>query len=562
MNFARHWLLIVSFFLLVINAHAETPTPPGKSATFSVTDYGAVGDGKTLCTAAIQQAIDTAASAGGGTVRFPPGVFLSGTLFLKSRVTLHLEAGATLFGSPNVADYPARPAKIKSRTNLYNLRSLIFAEDLEQIAVTGRGTLDGNGKAFPTRNVDGSKPLILRIINCRDVLVENVRMQSSGFWNQHYQACERVQLRGLRIWNHDSYNADGIDLDACRDVVVSDCFIDSDDDAICLKSTFHRPCENVLVSNCVLSSHCNSLKMGTDSTGGFVNVTITNCSIISPRRSKNFHGLQRGRCGIALEIVDGGRMNQIAVSNVTIDGVEVPIFVRLGARGRGYLPSHEDPEVVRASTGLITDQEPEPKEKVPVGALRNVSLENIIATRAGKSGSLVAGLPGHCIENLTLSNVSLCSEGGGERHRASTPIPESPGDYPEATMFGHLPSHGLYCRHVRGLTLSNVRLQTDEPDPRHALVLDDVQAANVSGLVCSYTPDAAPLVRLTETRNVLIRGCQPNAPQGVFIRLEGRDTTGVALIGNDLSRVGKTAELAEDAAADALHTAGNLEPQP
>ncbi|MBN2580768.1 MAG: hypothetical protein JXB10_17410 [Pirellulales bacterium] len=537
--------LLVILVLLSLLAGTPSSVAAAEGKTHCVTDSGAMGDGKTLCTAAIQKAIDACAAAGGGTVLFPPGTYLSGTLTLKSRVTLHLEAGATLRGSPRQVDYPAIKSKLPSRTNIYGVRSLIFAEDLDNIAIRGRGTLDGNGEAFKTRHHDGRRPMMLRIVNCRDVLVENVKMKNSGFWNQHYLVCQRVQIRGVQVWNHVTYNEDAVDIDGCRDVVISDCFFDSDDDALCLKSTLQQPCENILVTNCVLSSHCNAFKMGTDSSGGFVNVTLTNCSIISPPRSKKLYGMQRGISGISLELVDGGRMERIAISNVTIDGVEVPIFVCLGNRGHGFLISKETP-----------------KEDVPVGTLRNVSFDNIIATRAGKTGCSVVGLPGHCVENVSLNNVTISSDGGGQRAWASATIKELPKNYPEGTMFGNLPAHGLFCRHVRGLTLSNVRLQTDEPDARHALVLDDVQEANVSGLVCSDTPDAAALVRLTETRNVLIRGCQPLAPQGVFVRLEGRDTSGIALIGNDLSRVGKVSQLGKNAPAEALRSAGNLDPQP
>jgi hypothetical protein len=519
---------------------------PAAELTVDPHDFGAVGDGKTLCTEAIQRAIDRCDAAGGGTVAFTPGVYLSGTVFLKSHVTLRLDANATLQGSARLADYPVtKPKKIESRTNVYNLRSLIYAEDLDAISIVGRGTLDGNGAAFMDKAHDGRRPLILRVIGCRDVLVENIQMQNSGFWNQHYLDCDRVRVQGVRVWNHTTYNVDGIDIDGCRDLVVSNCFIDSDDDAVCLKSTSDHPCENVLVSNCVISSHCNAIKMGTDSTGGFVNVAITNCSIVSPRKSKVIYGSQRGFSGISLELVDGGRMDRIAVSNVTIDGVEVPLFVRLGNRGKGF---------------VIDDASP--AEARPVGTLRNVSFANIIATQAGKTGCSVVGLPRHCVENVSFSNVTIRSEGGGKRQWASATIKERPADYPEATMFGKLPGHGLYCRHVRGLTLTDVRLLTDKADERPALVFDDVDEANLSGLSCSHAAAAPSVVRMVQARNVLIRGCQPEAADGLFLRLEGHDTSGIALLGNDLRRVGRVADFGEGVDPTVLRSAGNVEPKP
>jgi polygalacturonase len=527
-----------AFACWLLTAAALTAVEPA----VIVQELGAVADGKTHCTAAIQKAIDQCSAAGGGTVVFPPGTYLSGTIILKSNVTLNLAAGATLLGSADLADYPAiTPKKVQSRANAYNLRSLIYAEDLDRIAITGRGTIDGNGGAYKDPRHDGNRPLILRAIDCRDVLVENITMQNSGFWNQHFLVCERVVIRGIRVWNHATYNVDGVDIDGCRDFAVSDCFFDTDDDAICLKSTSDRPCENVLIGNCVVSSHCNAIKMGTDSSGGFVNVTISNCSITSPRHSKVIYGLQRGISGISFELVDGGQIDRVTVSNVTIDGVEVPIFVRLGNRGSGFVIKEE-----------------QPKKEIPVGTLRNVLFSNIVATRAGKTGCSVVGLPEHNVENVAFNNVTIRGEGGGKSEWSAANIKELPANYPEGTMFGKLPAYGLYCRHVRGLTLTDVRLQTDEPDGRHALALDDVGEANISGLSCSQAPAAAALVGLLQTRNALIRGCRPEAESGVFLRLAGKDTAGISLLGNDFSRVGRLSEFADEAPPAALRSAGNL----
>jgi polygalacturonase len=530
---------------MICGCLASAALPANAESTLNPCDLGAVPDGKTLCTEAIQKAIDRLGAAGGGTVDFPPGTYLSGTIVLKSRVALRLEAGATLQGSPRLADYPVIKAKtVESRTNAYNIRSLIFAEDLDTIAIVGRGTLDGSGAAFKSKAHEGSRPLLLRVIHCRDVLVEDIRMQNSGFWNQHYLDCRRVRMRGVRVFNHATYNVDGVDIDGCRDFLVSDCFFDSDDDAVCLKSTSDLPCQNVLVNNCVISSHCNAVKMGTDSSGGFTDVTISNCSIVSPRDSKVLYGLQRGISGISLELVDGGRMDRIAISNVTIDGVETPLFLRLGNRGKGFTVENSPVEKPR-----------------PIGTFRNVSLANIVATRAGQTGCSVVGLPEHTIENVSLSNVTIRSEGGGKKAWASAAIKELPENYPEATMFGKLPAHGLYCRHVKGLTLTDVRLLTDAPDGRHALVMDDVQDATVTGLTCSPVAAGISLVRLAQTRDVLLRGCRPKG-EGVFLRLEGNATSGITLVGNDFSRIGHVFESAKEVEPAALRSAGNLDPMP
>ena len=310
----------------------------------SVCDHGAIGDGKTLSTAAIQKTIDTAASQGGGTVQFPPGRYLSGTLWMKSGVTLQLDAGATLLGSTDPKDYPEKLPKIRSYTDQYVRQALIAGEDLERIAICGRGTVNGQGAAFHWKEYR-NRPYIIRFVNCRDVLTEGVTLQNSAMWMQHYLACDRVRLRGVRVFNHVSYNNDGLDIDACHDVCVSECMFDSDDDALCLKSTLDRACENVTVSNCVLSSHCNALKMGTESHGGFQNIAITNCTIRSPQHSQALSGRAAGMGGIALEIVNGGAMDRVTISNVAIQGVLVPVFVRLGNRARPFVPGRPKPPV-------------------------------------------------------------------------------------------------------------------------------------------------------------------------------------------------------------------------
>ena len=206
--------------------------------------------------------------------------------------------------------------------------------------------------------------------------------------------------------------------------------IDSDDDALCLKSTLERACKNVTVSNCVLSSHANAIKMGTESNGGFQNITITNCTICSPRYSQVTYGCQRGLAGIALEIVDGGDLDGVVLSNIAMRGVTVPIFIRLGNRARPFKPGMPKPEV---------------------GRFRNVSLNNIVATGVSNVGCSITGLPQHPVENVTFRDIRIEFEGGGSRAEAGKQVPEKADSYPESTMFGVLPAYGFYCRHARGL---------------------------------------------------------------------------------------------------------------
>lgn len=502
----------------------------GAEATYDLRAFGAVPDGKTLCTRAIQKAIDACAAAGGGTVCIPAGQWLTGTIYLKSRVTLSLDAGCTLLGSTDLKDYPENVSSVRSYTDNYVKQSLIAGEDLDRVAIVGRGTIDGQGAAFRRREYL-TRPYVIRLVNCRDVLVEGVRMQASPMWMQQYLACDRVTIRGITVFNHVSYNNDGLDIDGCRDVTVSQCTIDSDDDALCLKSTLDRPCEDVRISDCVLSSHCNAFKMGTESNGGFVNIALANCTITSPRDSKVMYGAQRGLAGVALEIVDGGRLDGVTISNVAMKGVTVPLFMRLGNRARPFTKDGAKPGV---------------------GTFRNVLVRGVVASDVGKVGCAIAGLPGHPIEDVTLSDLTLTFEGGGTRDLAAREIAENADKYPESKMFGDLPAYGFYARHVKGLKLSNVHLRTAKADLRHAVVFDDAENVAIDGLDAMFSPDAAAMVRLTQTRSALVRGSRPDAPGGVFLRLEGAATRGIALVANDLRGAGKPFESAPDVPSDAL----------
>jgi polygalacturonase len=433
---------------------------------YDIRRFGAVAGQKELCTAAIQKAIDACAAAGGGTVYIPPGKFTSGTLALKSYVTLELEAGATLLGSTNPRDYPQRLPALRSYTDKYVCQALIYAENAERIGIRGRGTIDGQGAAFRWPEYR-DRPYLIRFVSCRDVRVEGVHLRNSAMWMEHYLACERVTIDGITVWNHSTCNNDGIDIDACRDVTLRDSVFDSDDDAICLKSTLDRPCENVVISNCIARSHCNAIKMGTESNGGFQNVAITNCAVQSPRESKPVYGIPRGMAGIALEIVDGGRLDRVAISNITIRDVAVPIFLRLGNRARPF-----------------TKDGPKPA----VGTFRNVTITGVVATGMSTMGCAIAGIPGHKIENVCLADLNLQFEGGGQA-ASGKPVPEQETKYPESRMFGTLPAYGFYCRHVQGITFSNVRLGLDKPDPRPALVTDDVSGLIVRGFDAVNGPE-------------------------------------------------------------------------
>jgi polygalacturonase len=441
---------------------------------YDVRDYGAKPSGKMLCTKSIQTAIDKCSQSGGGTVYLPPGTYLSGTIYFKSGVTLRLAAGSTLLGSKNLKDYPPTVQAFRSYTDNYTDKSLIYGENVERIAITGSGTIDGQGGSF--EGPYKVRPYMIRFSQCRNVTVKDVTLRNSPMWVQHYLACDDVRVTGITVRSLVNHNNDGINIDSCRRVVISDCNIESGDDAIVLKSTSARVCRDVVVSNCVLSSRCNALKMGTESNGGFKNIVMNGCSIYDTRLA-----------GVALEIVDGGTMDRVVVSNITMNKVGAPIFLRLGNRARPFKKDMETPGM---------------------GAMRNITISNIEATGANPTGCAISGLPEAKIENPTLNNLRLSFDGGGTKADAGREIPEKPADYPEYSMFGRLSAYGLYCRHVKGLKLFNVQLQLEKPDRRHAVVFEDVEDAMIDCLDAPLSPDAGEMIRLSDVKKVFIRDKQ------------------------------------------------------
>ena len=443
----------VALLMLALLSHRAV-----EAKDYNIVDYGAVSDTTRLSTEAIQRAVDDCSAAGGGRVVVPAGSYKTGTLVLRSHVDFHLETGATLYGSTRLEDY--RPMK----TDYVSLRTwgetvqLIFADKVQDVSISGHGTIDGRGAAFQklSWNDEGiTRPHLLRFIQSQDIRIEDVTLRNSGCWMQHYLACDRVLIRGIKVYNRNNYNNDALDLDGCHDVRVSDLIADSDDDAITLKSTSPRLCENIVIHDCIVSSHCNAIKLGTETNGGFRNISISNC-VVKPSedQSSQFFGdpSKRGTSTISLEIVDGGTLENVHISNIVAEGTESPIFIRLGNRARGYA------------------------EGVPVtaiGTIRNVRLSNISVTGAGRTGCSITGLPGHPVEDIWLSDITISQQGGCKQ--VEVPADEKEKDYPEATMWGVLPAKGFFVRHVRNVNFRNVTVMTAEPDERPEYVKVDVE---------------------------------------------------------------------------------------
>ena len=453
--FATYMKVIVTILLFLSACSMQ-------AADYNIVDYGAKSDTTMLSTDALQQAIDDCSAAGGGRVVVPAGIYKIGTVQLKSHVHLYLEQGATLYGSTQLADYiPMKSDYLSLRTQTTTIQ-LFYADKVNDVTIDGYGTIDGRGRAFKklSWNDEGiTRPHLIRFIQSQDIIVRGITMRSSGCWMQHYLACDRLCIDGIKVFNRNNYNNDALDIDGCHEVVVKGMIADSDDDGITLKSTSPRLCENVRISDCVVSSHCNAVKLGTETNGGFRNINISGI-VVKPSydQREKFFGQWIGSSAISLEIVDGGVLENVNISNFTVEGTESPIFVRLGNRGRGYM------------SGQHIDQ---------VGSIDGVHIDNIQIRNAGSMGCSITGLPGYPVRNLWLSNISLHHKGGVKASQLSE-IADSIADekascYPEATMWGNLPAKGFYVRHARNVNFSNISVSTIENDVRPEIVNVDTE---------------------------------------------------------------------------------------
>lgn len=496
--------------------------PALHAADIDVRALGAKGDGRTDDTAAIRRAIEAAVADGGGTVSFPAGDYLSYSLQLKSHLTLHLGPGATLVAAEPSADlsvgYDAPEPndgvdQYQDFGHSHWRNGLLWGEGLTDVSITGPGTIFGRGLSrgdrgrrrdfLPEERAGEKRPDLtlpaaavarlaaikpgpfghpgkdslpagvgnkaIALKNCRNVTFRDFTIYHGGHFAILATGVDNWTMDNLRI----DTNRDGVDLDACQNVRMSNCTVNSPyDDAICLKSSYGlgsaRMTENITITNCQVSGYdegtlldgtrtrlvrayterraTGRIKLGTESNGGFRNITIANCLFDYSR-------------GLALESVDGALMEDIAITNLTMrDILNAPIYVRLGARLRG-------------------------PEGTKVGTARRIRISNIVAHNvSAESGILIAGLPGHPIEDLWLENIYLGYLGGGTKEQGERAIAEDERGYPEPTYWGVMPASGLWARHARNLNVHRVEMRYEKPDGRPAVMLEDVQGGELSAV--------------------------------------------------------------------------------
>lgn len=421
----------------------------GRDTVMTPEDCGYRGG---LATAAIQTAIDTLAQAGGGTVRLSHGDYVSGTIVLKSGICFEVAAGARLLGSLDLADYPDHVAKRPTvmDSNMGMNQSLIFAEGCSDIAITGAGIIDGRGaKAnFPGLETSGQtpgRPFVIRVIDCTRVHVFGITLRDSPCWMQNYLNCEDLLIERMTVDNQANFNNDGCDIDGCRRVIVRDCVINSEDDALCFKGASQRPMEDVLVERCKVYSACNGVKFGTDSQGDFRRVLVRDCETGGPGPEMRALNRRLADSGISWEAVDGGTVEDIVARRINIVRTKSPLFLRLGDRGR-----------VR----------PEQTRPAP-GNLRRIIYDGITGRDNGVRGSYFMGLSDKHIEDVVLRDVNIAMTASDLPAPDETAIPEMRSDYPDALMIKDTtPAYGLWARHLDRLSLIGFQVTPSGPDPR------------------------------------------------------------------------------------------------
>ncbi len=451
---------------------------------FNILDFGAVREGNKPNTTAIQKAIDACFKQGGGQVVVPSGTFLTGSVVLKSKVNLHLEQGAILLASTYFKDFPKRTVRTAARYQKYLNRSMIYAQGESDISVTGSGILDGNAlldQSGEFKEQNAENPSFIWFDECENVLIKDVTFRRSVWWTQAYTRCKHVHVDHITVTENYMHNADGVDIVDCEDFILENCNINSNDDGICLKGYTHAGCNRGTIRNNKVRTLCNGIKMGTDSSGGFRNILIEDNEI-----------WQTGISGIALQIVDGGVMENITVRRITMNGVGTPIHMRLGDRNR----------MVWGSVS------------VQPGTMRNIKISDIkaVMNKAEKYHdeerkrhnyiaytSSICGIPGNYIRDVIIENVDITILTGYPPATAADSlreVPELGNQYPENRMFGSLPSYAFYLRHVKGIKMNNITITQKQADPRPAVILDDVHESEFE--VTASNSVASPVFSLKQ----------------------------------------------------------------
>jgi len=410
---------------------------------YNVIDFGALGNGNTLDTAAIQKAIDCCSNNGGGNVVFKKGIYLIGTIFLKSNVTIYLEHNSVILGTSDTEYYPSVNCKQMYRNETHMDACLIYADNCENISICGEGTIDGQGNKFSNE----FRPMLCRYFNCKNIRLSSIKMRRPASWTNAFIGCRDIRVDSIDIISRANANGDGVDFDGCQNVFVSNCSFDCSDDCICLQNSFtDRKCKNIVVTNNIMMSKWAGMRIGLLSCGDIENVTVSNCVF----RNIDCSGLK-------IQSAEGATLQNMTFTNLIMENVLRPIFITLN-----YFRERTD-------TSLEINTR---------SYLRNMSFSNIIANNVDEdhfAGDYenpqcitIDSVKDNAIENITLSDIQYTVVGKEKfTKREDNSIPYHTNKRAEGKNYnGDLPAYGLFARNVKNMSLNNVRFSTVKPDAR------------------------------------------------------------------------------------------------
>jgi polygalacturonase len=535
-------IIFLSFILVIITScgHASELGV----IIYDICDYGAIGDGKTLNTAYIQDAIDSCAEKGGGTIRIAGGRYVTGTLYMKSNVTISISANAELLGSTDINDYTTDTYRMMYEEAPQMNRCMIYAENASNIGIEGKGIIDGQGQMENFPNEDDpakSRPLLIRFKDCTNIFFRDITLNNPATWTTVFLYCSEIKIDGITINSLVNHNGDGLDFDGCRNVIVSNCTFNNSDDSICLQTSRRdMPCENVVVTNCIMSSDWAAFRIGLLSVGDIRNVTISNCII------------KDTKCGFKIQMCEGAIIEDITVSNIVMERVVRPLFLTLNSFRFCIIEKEKD------------------RELPPILAMRNIHFSNIRASinniqfpESNHTKNMImaiVGLPGHYIEDITLDNISVTKEQNTQRSfNEGDDVPEFEGLRPEAFQWnGELPASMLYLRHVKRIAISNTTFDFAHADTRPAIFCDDVEHLELSHIASYSNEKQARIFSLYDTKEALISACRIPSGTTTFLEVGGTRCGSIILSGNDLRKAETAVKIHPDSNISEVIMEGNI----
>ncbi len=485
---------------------------------YSITEFGAIGKKAADNTDPIRKAITSCAAAGGGTVYVPAGDYGCGGLRLKSNVNLHLEAGATLWVSPNKANY-----KDGNR--------FLYARDQKNITVSGRGTIHGTGQEDLGRKKGDKRPRpdfrvgILQFVRCENVMIKDITVRYSDSWTFDLEFCQKVYITGVSILNnYYRVNADGIDPVSCKNVHISNCYIIAGDDCIVCKTRQGVPCEDIVVTNCTMSSVATAVKIGTESQSDFRNIQVSNCVI------------RDSTVGIGMYIKDGATAERISFSNCSIETIRRPELANDSLRNSVY-------------PVFVDIEKREPKSKV--GRIRDLTFSDI--SIISDNGILIQGMSSPNIENLTLRNITLRVDREFDYSNRKKHVGGRTSSTQDRrrTEFARIQSYATFAN-IKDLSIDHLQVYIPQAVyakyPRSALSLHNVQAADVSHIrrVSDAPGKGAAVVVMEDCRDGFLSNCKALPGTDVFLSITGEKTSSISLAANDLKHAGIPVQVASD----------------